>query len=178
MCIRDSLSGTLKALLIRRGVPPYVDQWALPGGFVRVKDDGDQGESVEAAAHRELAEETGLPQGAAWLEQLYTFGKPGRDPRMRVISVAWTALIRPDLAPLVTAGTDARAAQWWPLSDLPPLAFDHDEMVRVALQRVQGKLDYAPIAFELVPPTFTISELRQVFEAIKGSAYDLSLIHI
>lgn len=163
----------LKLLLIRRGQGPFEGAWALPGGFVRAGDAvEDQGESVEEAAHRELYEETGLPAGSAWLEQLYTFGAPYRDPRMRVISVAWYALIRPDLAPLITAGTDAREAQWWSLAQLPDLAFDHDKMVSVALTRVQGKLDYAPIAFELVPPTFTISELREVFEAIKGSTYD------
>ena len=163
----------LKLLLIRRGLAPHQGMWALPGGFVRVGDAvADQGESIEAAAHRELAEETGLPAGSAWLEQLYTFGAPYRDPRMRVISVSWYALVRPDLAPLVTAGTDAEAVQWCSLSALPPLAFDHDRMVSAAVERIQGKIDYAPIAFELVPPTFTIAELRQVFEAIKGSAYD------
>jgi 8-oxo-dGTP diphosphatase len=163
----------LKLLLIRRGQPPFEGAWALPGGFVRVGDAvADQGESVQDAAHRELYEETGLPRGSAWLEQLYTFGTPYRDPRMRVISVAWYALIRPDLAPLVTAGTDAREASWWSAAALPELAFDHREMVEVALTRIQGKIDYAPIAFELVPPTFTISELRQVYEAIKGASYD------
>ena len=163
----------LKLLLIRRGQEPFEGRWALPGGFVRVGDAvEDQGESVEEAAHRELYEETGLPAGSAWLEQLYTFGAPYRDPRMRVISVAWCALIRPDLAPLVTAGTDARDAQWWSLTQRPALAFDHNKMVSMALDRVRGKLDYTPIAFELVPPTFTISELREVFEAIKGGAYD------
>ena len=163
----------LKLLLIRRGESPFEGDWALPGGFVRVGDAvNDQGESVAEAAHRELAEETGLPRGSAWLEQLYTFGAPYRDPRMRVISVAWYALVRPDLAPLITAGTDAWETRWWSMTELPPLAFDHPEMVRAALKRVRGKIDYAPIAFELVPPTFTISELRQVFEAIKGGTYD------
>lgn len=163
----------LKVLLIRRGIAPHQGMWALPGGFVRVGDAlTDQGESLEDAAHRELAEETGLPAGSAWLEQLYTFGTPYRDPRMRVISVSWYALIRPDLAPLVTAGSDADAVRWCSLSELPSLAFDHERMVSAAVERIQGKLDYAPIAFELVPPTFTIAELRQVFEAIKGSTYD------
>ena len=163
----------LKLLLIRRGIGPHQGMWALPGGFVRVGDAvEDQGESLEAAAHRELAEETGLPVGSAWLEQLYTFGAPYRDPRMRVISVSWYALVRPDLAPLVTAGTDAEAVRWCSLSTLPPLAFDHDRMVSAAVERIRGKLDYTPIAFELVPPTFTISDLRQVFEAIKGGTYD------
>jgi len=169
--VRDA---DLKLLLIKRKAHPFRGEWALPGGFVRVGDSYlDQGEDVEAAAHRELAEETGLPSGAAYLEQLYTFGRAGRDPRMRVISVAWYALIRPDLAPIVTAGSDAVEARWWSLTALPaPLAFDHDEILQTALDRVRGKIDYAPIAFDLVPETFTIAELRAVYEAIKGAGYD------
>ena len=167
-CVVFGLDGLeledLKVLLIERGREPFAGCWALPGGFV------DMGEDLETAARRELEEETGVTIG--YLEQLYTFGAPYRDPRMRVISVAWCALIRPDLAPLVTAGTDARDAQWWSLTQRPALAFDHNKMVSMALDRVRGKLDYTPIAFELVPPTFTISELREVFEAIKGGAYD------
>lgn len=163
----------LKILLIERGQGPYQGQWALPGGFVRVGDGVvEQGESVEEAAHRELEEETGLPRGAAYLEQLYTFGQPYRDPRMRVISVAWYALVRPDLAPLITAGTDAAAARWCSLQQLPALAFDHDQIVQVALDRIRGKIDYTPVAFELVPPTFTVAELRQVYEAIHATEYD------
>ena len=163
----------LRVLLIERGMPPFQGQWALPGGFVRVgRDPLDQGESVEDAAHRELAEETGLQRGSAWLEQLYTFGTPNRDPRMRVISVAWYALMRPDLAPSVRAGTDATGVQWWPLDALPPLAFDHAHIVQVALERIRGKLSYAPIAFALVPPAFTINELRTVYEVITSEPHD------
>jgi 8-oxo-dGTP diphosphatase len=169
--VRDA---DLKLLLIKRKAHPFRGEWSLPGGFVRVGDSYvDQGEDVEVAAHRELAEETGLPVGAAYLEQLYTFGRAGRDPRMRVISVAWYALIRPDLAPLVTAGSDAAEVQWSSLTALPaPLAFDHAEILQTALDRVRGKIDYAPIAFDLVPETFTIAELRAVYEAIKGADYD------
>jgi len=167
------LDTDLKILLIQRGQAPHEGDWALPGGFVRVGDGViEQGESVEEAAHRELEEETGLPRGAAYLEQLYTFGDPYRDPRMRVISIAWYALVRPDLAPLVTAGSDAAAASWCSLSELPPLAFDHNHIVQTAIERIRGKIDYAPVAFELVPPTFTVAELRQVFEAIHATAYD------
>lgn len=167
----------LKLLLVRRKQPPFADWWALPGGFVRVGDGfAKQGESLLEAAHRELNEETGLPRDKVFLEQLYTFGDVGRDPRMRVISVAWYALIRPDLAPFVTAGSDAAEVRWISVAhERPPaLAFDHDTVVDMALERIRGKIDYAPIAFDLVPPTFTIAELRSVYEAIKGERYDAS----
>ena len=167
------LDADLKVLLIQRGAHPHQGQWALPGGFLKVRHDDDQGEDLEAAAHRELAEETGLPQGSAFLEQLYTFGRAGRDPRTRVISVAWYALIRPDLAPLVTAGTDADDVAWFSLSDVPhPLAFDHAEILHTAVERIRGKIDYAPIAFDLVPPAFTVAELRSVYQAVKGEPCD------
>ncbi|MEL6349249.1 MAG: NUDIX domain-containing protein [Myxococcota bacterium] len=162
----------VKVLLIRRGTPPFEGQWALPGGFVRVDDSNTGGESVEDAAYRELLEETSLPRESVYLEQLYTFGRPDRDPRMRVISVAWCALVRPDLAPRAALHSDAALAQWWPLRDKPALAFDHDDMVRLALDRIRNKIDYTPLAFELVPPTFTVGELRTVYEAIHGEVYD------
>lgn len=174
LTVRDT---DLKLLVVRRKQPPFADWWALPGGFVRVGDGfDDQGEDLEAAAHRELAEETGLERGSVFLEQLYTFGAAGRDPRMRVISVAWYALIRPDLAPFVTAGSDAAEVRWVSLAhERPPeLAFDHDRIVDLAVDRIRGKVDYAPIAFDLVPETFTVAELRSVYEAIKGERYDAS----
>jgi 8-oxo-dGTP diphosphatase len=167
------LDTDLKILLIQRGQAPFLGDWALPGGFVRVGDGVDeQGESVEEAAHRELEEETGLPRGTAYLEQLYTFGQPYRDPRMRVISIAWCALVRPDLAPMVTAGTDAADTMWCSLQKLPRLAFDHNQIVQLAIERIRGKIDYTPVAFELVPTTFTVAELRQVYEAIHATSYD------
>ena len=165
----------LKVLLIERDGHPFQGHWALPGGFVDVGDGYEnQGESIEDAAARELKEETNLPDGASWLEQLYTFGDPGRDPRMRVISVAFMALIRPDFARLVTAGDDARDARWFSVQhELPEaLAFDHDHILDVGLKRIRGKIDYSPVAFRLVPPTFTIAELRGVHEAVKGTTYD------
>jgi len=163
----------LKVLLIKRKGHPFKGRWAFPGGFVFVGDGfHNQGEGVEMAAHRELAEETGLPLGCCFLEQLYTFGEPDRDPRMRVITVSYYALISPDKMPLVKAGDDASEARWFFVEDLPDLAFDHDTMLQVALARIRGKIDYAPIAFELVPPTFTVAELRSVYEAIKGQTYD------
>ncbi|MCB9731037.1 MAG: NUDIX hydrolase [Deltaproteobacteria bacterium] len=172
------LDADLKVLLIRRKEHPFQGAWALPGGFVRVGDAyDDRGESVEAAAHRELAEETGLPEGSAYLAQLHTFGAPDRDPRMRVISVAHYALLRPTLAPFVTAGTDAAEARWASLradvdSGALPLAFDHAEMLAMAVRRVRDELDRTPVAFSLVPETFTVAELRGVHEAVVGETYD------
>jgi 8-oxo-dGTP diphosphatase len=165
----------LKVLLVRRKEHPFQGSWALPGGFVRVGDAfEDQGEDLDAAAQRELAEETGLPQGSAYLEQLGAFGKAYRDPRMRVISVAFYALVRPDLVPFVRAGTDAAATDWLSVSGLQdvPLAFDHREILHSALQRVREKIDTGHIAFELVPQTFTIPELRAVHDVIHGAAQD------
>lgn len=177
LVILTVLDTDLKLLLVRRKHPPFEGDWALPGGFVRVGDGfDDQGESLLDAAHRELTEETGLPRERVFLEQLYTFGDVGRDPRMRVISVAWYALVRPDLAPFVTAGSDAAEARWISVAHQRPeaLAFDHDRIVDLAVERIRGKIDYAPIAFDLVPPTFTVAELRSVYEAIKGERYDAS----
>lgn len=167
----------LKVLLIKRDGHPHRGSWALPGGFVDVGDGvKDQGESLGQAAHRELAEETGLPEGTCYLEQLYTFGHPGRDPRLRVISVAYYALISPDKVPLIQAGDDAAEAKWFSVEqevkDKLLLAFDHAEILRVAVERIRGKIDYyAPIAFELVPDTFTDGELRSVYAAVKGETY-------
>ena len=147
----------LKVLLIRRGVVPWKGTWALPGGFV-----GER-ESLEDAARRELAEETGI--GDVFLEQLYTFGAPERDPRHRVISVAYYALAKLSdfkLAP----GTDAAGAGWHPLSKLPALAFDHGEILEAAITRLRGKVRYAPIGFELLPPRFTLTQLQRLYEII------------
>ncbi len=165
----------LKVLLIQRDEPPFQGQWALPGGFVRVGDaHQDQGEDLEAAAHRELAEETGLPAGSVYLEQLYTFGKAYRDPRARVLSVAHYALVRPDRSPFVKAGGDAAAVWWFSIRELHTLtlAFDHCDIIEMALLRIRGKLDYSDIAFSLVPPTFSITELRVVYEIILGKSLD------
>ncbi len=170
------LDGDLKLLLIQRGEPPFEGRWALPGGFVRVGDAmADRGEGLDEAAARELAEETGLPEGSAYLAQLHCFGAPDRDPRMRVITVAYYALVRPDLVPLVQAGSDAREARWFSVAEeVKPdrLAFDHAEILEVAVERLRQQLEMAPIAFELVPATFTIAELRAVHEAVMGVTYD------
>jgi 8-oxo-dGTP diphosphatase len=179
----------LKVLLIRRGQAPELGKLALPGGFVDVGDSGldrppgeteDQGEDLSDAALRELGEETGLDgallrQHHVHLEQLFTFGAAGRDPRTRVISVAYYALVPPDLAPLVRAGDDAAEAGWYSVEAEVPanaLAFDHAKMLALAVDRIRGKLDYSPIAFSLVPRTFTTSELREVYEAVQGRQFD------
>ena len=155
--------GALKVLLIERGIPPFEGAWALPGGFVRAD------EGLEAAARRELAEETGLTE--LFLEQLYTFGAVDRDPRGRVVSVAYYALVR--LADhQARAATDARRAGWFAAEAPPPLAFDHAEIVAVARARLQAKVRYAPIGFELLPRKFTLGQLQGLYEAILGRALD------
>lgn len=123
----------LKVMLIRRSLPPFQDQWALPGGFVRLD------ESVDAAARRELQEETGLQK--VFLEQLYTFGSVDRDPRERVVTVAYYALVNLG-EHSIQAATDASEAAWFPLNQLPALAFDHDRIVTMAIARLKGKVRY------------------------------------
>ena len=147
----------LKVLLIRRDLPPFEGRWALPGGFVRMD------ETVDDAARRELREETGLAN--VFLEQLYTFGDVGRDPRGRVVSVAYYALV--NLADhRVQAATDARDAAWFAVADVPKLAFDHDKILAAAAQRLKGKVRYEPIGFELLPPRFTLSQLQRLYETV------------
>jgi len=155
--------GELKVLLIERGLEPFKGSWALPGGFVRVD------ETLDAAARRELAEEAGLTD--VFLEQLYTFGTVDRDPRERVVSVAYYALVR--LADFSTkAATDAADAQWFPVSQAPKLAFDHAEILATALARLKGKVRYQPIGFELLPPKFTLSQLQHLYEAVLETELD------
>ena len=148
----------LKVLLIQRDLEPFQGRWAVPGGFVR------PAESLEEAARRELEEETGLDR-RVFLEQLYTFGDPERDPRGRVVSVAYYALVKLG-DHRVRAATDAREAGWFPVWDTPSLAFDHDRIVQTALARLKGKVRYQPIGFELLPQKFTLSQLQRVYETI------------
>lgn len=155
--------GELKVLLIERGLEPFKGRWALPGGFVRVD------ETIDAAARRELEEETGIAN--VFLEQLYTFGAVDRDPRERVVSVAHFALVK--LSDYRTkASTDASKAEWFPVSKLPELAFDHAEIVAVALARLKSKVRYEPIGFELLPPKFTLSQLQHLYEAVLATEID------
>lgn len=149
----------LKVLLIQRSLPPFEGQWALPGGFV------DMAENLEAAALRELEEETGMTD--VFIEQLYTFGDPSRDPRGRVVSVAYYALVNLSEHPL-RASSDARSVGWFPAYQLPALAFDHAGIVETAIQRLRGKLRYQPIGFELLPEEFTLTQLQDLYEAVLG----------
>ena len=158
--IRD---GALHVLLVRRAAPPFAGRHAIPGGFVH------EAESLEAAARRELAEETGVHD--VYLEQLYTFGDPGRDPRGRVITVAYFALIASDETPL-RAGTDAAEARWFPVARVPPLAFDHGKILAAALERLRNKLEYTTVGFQLLAAKFTLGELQAVYEAILGRRLD------
>ncbi len=148
--------GDLKVLLIQRDIEPFAGKWALPGGFVHM------GETLEEAARRELLEETGL--GQVYLEQLYTFGGVDRDPRERVVSVAYYALVKLDEHE-ARAATDARDAAWFPVDEIPSLAFDHEQILAMALTRLKGKVRYEPIGFELLPPKFTLSQLQHLYEA-------------
>src|SRR5216684_1210383 len=147
----------LQVLLVKRRSWPYEGMWAIPGGFVNMD------ESLETAAKRELQEETGVQD--VYLEQLYTFGDPGRDPRTRVITVVYFALL--DSARLqVRAASDAADVGWFSVYSLPPLAFDHENILHYALARLRGKLDYTTIAFSLLPEQFTLRELQRVYEII------------
>jgi 8-oxo-dGTP diphosphatase len=169
------LDAELRVLLIARGEHPYKGGWALPGGFVRVGDaHRDQGEDLDAAATRELEEETGLRAEDVYLRQLGAFGDAGRDPRMRVITVAYYALIRPDLVPLVRPGGDAHATEWHTVARLKPadLAFDHHAILTAAIQRIAETIEQANIARSLVPKTFTIQELRHVVGVVTGAPQD------
>jgi 8-oxo-dGTP diphosphatase len=152
----------LEVLLIERGAPPFEGHWALPGGFVR------EDESLDQAALRELQEETGVRD--VYLEQLYTFGDPDRDPRGRVVTVAYYALTAAGTT--LTASTDARAARWWPVAKHPRLAFDHERILEYAIERLRNKLEYTTVGFQLLPRRFTLTELQRVYEAILDRPLD------
>ena len=183
LTIRDD---GLAVLLIRRGEPPFRGRLALPGGFVRPE------ESLGQAAARELAEETGPTTGRSHLEQLGSYGDPGRDPRMRVITVAYLALA-PRL-PVPRAGTDAAEATWIPIAGLGPrsgsappgnsardtdrgLAFDHGQILRDGVERARAKLEYTPLAAAFCPPQFTVAQLRRVYEIVWGTTLDPRNFH-
>lgn len=158
--IRDK---QLKLLQIMRGGEPFKGIWALPGGFVQLDED------LETGARRELDEETGI--SGVYLEQLYTYGAVDRDPRERVITVAYSALIPSDKI-VLQAATDAEAVGWFSMDELPELAFDHKKIVDMAHQRLVAKLDYSTIAFQFMPEEFTLSELQDVYEIILREEMD------
>jgi 8-oxo-dGTP diphosphatase len=153
----------LKVLLIERGLDPFKGRWALPGGFVRVD------ETLDAAARRELQEEAGLNN--VFLEQLYTFGTVDRDPRERVVSVAYYALVKLSEHG-AEAASDASNARWFQVSKVPKLAFDHVEILETAVARLKGKVRYQPIGFELLPSKFTLSQLQHLYEAVLSRELD------
>ncbi len=155
--------GNISVLLIKRKYEPFKGKWAIPGGFV-LND-----ESLEEAVERELHEETGIKIN--YLEQLYTFGKPNRDPRGRVVSVAYFGLVRPN-AFKIFASTDAEQVQWFHINELPKLSFDHKDILEAAIERLQGKITYEPIGFELLDKKFPFSDLEKLYTTLLGRDID------
>lgn len=151
----------LKVLLIERGLEPFLGKWAFPGGFVRMDETADDG------AKRELREETGLTP--EYIEQFHCFSDPGRDPRERVISIAYLALVR---TAEVEGGDDAAQARWFALDEVPQLAFDHESILRMAMSKLRERIHFQPIGFELLPEKFTLKELQMLYESILGVSFD------
>jgi 8-oxo-dGTP diphosphatase len=157
-------NGRLNVLIIKRSKDPYAGTWALPGGFMNIE------ESLDAAATRVLEEETGLQE--VYLEQLYTYGDPFRCPKDRVVTVAYFALI-PSNAPIrYEGGKDISHVRWFPIDNLPQLAFDHQDILNYALRRLRYKLEYTAVGFELLPEVFTLTELQSTYEIILGESLD------
>lgn len=161
-CVIFGFDGTrLQVLLVQRGIEPYKGRWAFPGGFLKMD------ESCEQGALRELQEETGLT--GAYIEQFHAFSDPNRDPRERVITVAYYALVK---IQQVQGGDDADRADWFALDEVPPLAFDHDMILREALKRLRERIHFEPVGFELLPEKFTMKQLQNLYEAILDVRFD------
>lgn len=161
-CVIFGFDGTkLNVLLIERGIEPYQGRWAFPGGFINMDESAEQG------ALRELCEETGLE--TAYIRQFHTFSAPERDPRERVITIAYYALVR---LSEVHGGDDAAQAQWFPIDEVPPLAFDHDHILRHATAALRRQIHFEPVGFELLPAKFTMKQLQLLYEAILGVRFD------
>ncbi|MDD6668393.1 MAG: NUDIX hydrolase [Candidatus Limisoma sp.] len=161
-CVIFGFDGTkLRVLLVERGIEPYIGRWALPGGFLRMD------ECAEDGALRELQEETGL--AGAYIRQFHTFTAVHRDPRERVITIAFYALVR---LQEVKGGDDAADARWFALDEVPQLAFDHDQILRKAEQALRQQIHFEPVGFELLPEEFTIKQLQNLYEAILNVHFD------
>lgn len=161
-CVIFGFDGSnLKVLLIERGIEPFKGKWALPGGFLKMD------ETAEEGALRELEEETGLTN--AYIRQFHTFTEPGRDPRERVITIAHYALVR---LQEVKGGDDAAQARWFAMDEIPPLAFDHDRILRLAQKMLRERIHFEPVGFELLPETFTMKQLQNLYEAILDVHFD------
>lgn len=161
-CVIFGFDGTdLNILLIERGIEPYKGRWAFPGGFLNPE------ECAEEGALRELKEETGLEK--AYIEQFHIYSNPRRDPRERVITIAYLALVR---IQNVNGGDDAADARWFPVGKVPQLAFDHDMILRDAMTRLRERIHFHPIGYDLLPEKFTLRELQSLYEAILGIRFD------
>ncbi len=153
----------LKILLIKRGIEPFLSKWALPGGFLR------KNESLEDAVKRELKEETNVND--IFLKQLHTFSSPERDPRERVVTTAYYALVSPE-SYTIKADTDASDVKWFYLNDLPELAFDHNEIIKTAISKLRKDIEFYPVGFELLPEFFTLVDLQKLYETIFNRKID------
>lgn len=168
-CVVFGFDGSsLSLLLIKRGIEPYKDTWALPGGFMNIDETAEQG------ALRELQEETGVKD--IYIEQLQAFTSVQRDPRERVLTIAFLAFVRLENYEVI-AGDDAAQAQWFKVSELPELAFDHKEIIRVALEKLRWKITFEPLAFRLLNSTFTMTQVQTIYEVVLGQTFDRRNFH-
>lgn len=168
-CVVFGFNGScLNVLLIKRGIEPHMGKWAFPGGFLNMD------ETAEDGARRELEEETGVSN--IYIEQLQTFTAVDRDPRERVLTIAFLAFVSQDDYNVI-GGDDAAEAQWFPVSNHPELAFDHEEILHVALERLRWKITYEPLAFRLLNTTFTMTQLQTIYEAVLGQTFDRRNFH-